>query len=383
LTRHLTTYNIGTRPINVHSPKLLLIVLWTLAQGFLLIKNGIVTSGEAEKYIREAHLFLQTGKLSSSNFWLYFTQILLLSVCLKFRLGFAGAVAIQLLCNLAATLSFYDLISRWFEKQGTALLAGVLLLLNQPYQEFNTFLQTESLFYSLTLIYSCYLLRIKRLTAKNLLIISFMSTLLIFTRPTGILFLPATFIFLFFISLEKISFTQKIGILAGLAILFLYLLNMALGSGGELDFMLPFRDERIICGVPTLPGFIPIKTASNGNSVYGLLYYLTHNFPQFLRLAGLRTIAFFGLYRNYFGVFHNAFLMFYFYSLYIMALGSIFFWSKTRPYAFMYFISLILLTWLSVILSCDDWHNRFFLSVSPYIIVLALGFTIGRSKKEA
>ena len=39
-----------------------------------------------------------------------------------------------------------------------------------------------------------------------------------------------------------------------------------------------------------------------------------------------------------------------------------------------YLLTLILLTWMTVILTCDDWNHRVFLSISPYVILLATGF---------
>jgi hypothetical protein len=147
---------------------------------------------------------------------------------------------------------------------------------------------------------------------------------------------------------------------------------MALGSGGELDFMLPFRDESIICGVPTRSYQADIQTSSDPNSIFGLIYYVTHNFDQFTRLAGLRSKAFLGLTRSYYSSGHNIYLILYFYPLYFLAVFSIRRWFKTNVYLLLYCFSLIFVTWSTVILTCDDWHNRFFLSIVPYIYILAI-----------
>jgi hypothetical protein len=158
-------------------------------------------------------------------------------------------------------------------------------------------------------------------------------------------------------------------------------LNSALGSGGGLDFMLPFRDERIICGVPSLPQFIDIKTSENGNSIYGLLYYATHNFSQFIRLVRLRTFAFFGLYRSYYSLAHNSYLIVYFNMIHLMAILGIFYWTKIQKLKLLFLLSFIFLTWVTVILTCDDWHNRFYLNISPYLILLSMAFVSKLIKK--
>ena len=112
----------------------------------------------------------------------------------------------------------------------------------------------------------------------------------------------------------------KISITVAAAIGFLFFLNSALSSGGEFDFMLPFRDEMIICGVPTLTNPVDIKTSQDQNSVAGLAYYITHHFSSFIQLAWLRTRAFWGLSRSYYSNGHNLYLAFYFYPVYICLL---------------------------------------------------------------
>jgi len=338
-------------------------------------------TGEAEKYIGQANLFIKTGNLSAPSLWMYFTQITLLSFCIKLHLSFAIAIAVQFFFNFLATWYFHRTLYLVFNSSIIALVGVLLLLLNQSYQEFNVSLQTESLFYSFTLIASCYIITIEKLSFKNISGMIFLLALISLTRPTGLLFIPPALIYLFFIYLKQFNAMKKLAILSLVGIAFLFLLNQALGSGGELDFMLPFRDERIICGVPTLPGFLAIKTTSNGNSLWGLLYYITHNFSQFIRLAFLRTLAFFGLWRNYFGIMHNVFLVIYFYSIHMLAILSLPYWANKNAYRLLYFLALIFLTWLTVILTCDDWHNRFYLSISPYIIFLSLGFASMRIKK--
>ena len=145
-------------------------------------------------------------------------------------------------------------------------------------------------------------------------------------------------------------------------------------SGGELDFMLPFKDEQIICGVPTLSGFAEINITKNANSLYGLFYYIVHNFGQFMKMAWLRTLAFFGLYRKYYSTAHNIYLVTYFYSLDIGAFLGSYYWFKKHSYPLLYFYSIIALVWVTTMLTCDDWHNRFYLGISPYIILLSTGF---------
>lgn len=351
--------------------EIILACCWAVVQTLLYHQYGIVTELEAHKYIVEADNLIETGKVSSPNFWLYSTQILLFTAAKKLHSGFISVAIIQWLFNGLATWVLYK-FSRRISNSITGLLIGILFIFNIPIQTFNFFLQTESLFLSFTILFSCYLLRLQKLTLKSFIALFLFLVLICFTRPTGLLWVPCAFLYLFFRFFKAFSVPLKIGITVLASVGFLFFLNRALGSGGELDFMLPFRDENIICGVPTLPHFADINVSSNPNSVFGIAYYITHNFDQFIRLAWLRSKAFFGLLRTYYSTGHNIYLGLYFYPVYILVLLSLRKWIRQNKNLLLYCSSLVFITWASVILTCDDWHNRFFLSVVPYIYILAI-----------
>jgi Dolichyl-phosphate-mannose-protein mannosyltransferase len=350
-----------------------LLVVWALMNGYLVKTYGIVsTVGEPPKYVFEAETLIHTGHLTSASYWLYFTQIALLAGAIKLKLSFAFVLFIQLICHGLAAICFYQTLLHLFRQEKVAFIGTMMLLLNYPYQQFNVYLQTESLFYSFTLILTYLVLTLEKPEGKKIFFTLLGLGIICITRPTGLLFIPPVFLYFFFVFLKRLSPLKKLGILACIAAAFFFLLNKAVASGGELDFMLPFREENIICEVPGISGFQPIQTAGNGNSIYGLLYYITHNFFQFTRLAGLKTMAFFGLYRNYYSTGHNIYLIIFFYSLHLLALAAIPWWLKYHLNKFVYLLSAILLVWMTVMLSCDDWHNRFYLSISPFIIILSI-----------
>ncbi len=356
---------------HTYTNEIILACCWFAVQALLFYQHGIVTELEASKYVVEADNIIQSGTVSSPNFWLYSTQIFLIALAKKLHTGFISVAIVQWFFNGLATWALYKFSTRLSNKL-TGLVISLVFVFTIPLQTFNFFLQTESLFYSFTILFSCYLLSLQKLTWKNFLVIFLFLVVITFTRPTGLLWVPCAFLYLFFRFFKNFTVALKIGVTAAASIGFLFLLNAALGSGGELDFMLPFRDERIICGVPTLPHFVTIKTADNPNSVFGLVYYITHNFDQFTRLAWLRSKAFWGLGRDYYSNGHNIYLGAYFYPAYLLMLLSMVNWVKQNKCLLLYCSSLIFITWGSVILTCDDWHNRFFLSVVPYIYILAI-----------
>jgi hypothetical protein len=358
--------------LRIDKAETILLLVWLLVNLFILLHRGIYLQGESAKYIHQAHLLLETGRVETPNFWLYFLQIALIACCIKVHLGFYFIIILQLAVNLSAMLCFCRTTASLFQNKNTAIAGTLLLIFNYPYQEFNSFLYTESFFYSFTLILACYLTRIKTPTTRNLTLTVLLVTLICFTRPTGLLFLPPTFLYLLFVCYKNRDPFPKIALLAALSVGFLLLLDKALRGGGELDLMLPFRDEQVICGVPTLPGPAPIQTAANGNSIYGLLYYVIHNPAQFIRLAAGKTLAFFGLCRSYYSTSHNICLLLYFQGIHLAALAGIGYMIKRHKAAFFLYATFIALTWVTVMLTCDDWHNRFYLSISPFVILLSM-----------
>jgi hypothetical protein len=357
--------------LSFHKNEIILAFGWLLVQLILFYQHGIQTDFEARKYIEQADLLITTGSVSSTNFWFYSVQIFLITAAKKLQTGFISVVIIQWLFNFCATWALYKFATRIADKR-TGFIITLLFIFNFPLQTFNSFLQTESLFYSFTILATCYLLSLRDLNAKKFILIVLLLTVISFTRPTGLLWIPCTFLYLFFRFFKTFPFLLKIGITIVAAIGFLFFLNFALGSGGELDFILPFRDEMIICGVPTLSNSADIKTLPDQNSVAGLADYITHHFATFSRLAWLRTRAFWGLTRSYYSNGHNLYLALYFYPIYILSLLAIPKWMRKDKSLLLYCFSLLFLTWGAVTLTCDDWHNRFLLSVIPYVYILSI-----------
>ena len=60
------------------------LLAWASINAFILAHRGIYLGGESAKYIHQAHLLLETGRVGSPNFRLYFTQIALIACCIKF-----------------------------------------------------------------------------------------------------------------------------------------------------------------------------------------------------------------------------------------------------------------------------------------------------------
>lgn len=348
---------------------ILLLFLWAVVQGLLIGQYGIVTNLEATKYIDEANHFLQFGYFNTNNHYLYSTQIFLIAAVIKLHLGFRVIVAVQLFLNLLATIMFYKLSRSFLKRPTLATAATLFFIINLPYQSYTAYLFTESIFYSLTIIYSSYILRLEKLTLKDWIFILLFATLLSITRPTGVLFFAATLLYIFFRFFNNLEALYKIITICVSLTFFLIIINSMLQAGGSLDFMLPFKKENIICGVNTVNN-ADIKTIEKGNSIQGIGYYIFNNKEQFLKLAKLKTLAFFGMLRTYYSLAHNILLVLFFYPFYILSFIGMWKKFKVKEKSIIYMLSIIVLYWLTTLLTCDDWHNRFVLTVSPFLFLL-------------
>lgn len=360
---------------------IVLFIVWVLMQLFFYRQNGIVTNLEATKYINEANHFLTTGTYSSGNFLFYSIQILLIAFCIKLKISFLFIVVLQMLLNALSIICFYKLVISISKNKSLALLSTFYFLLFYYYHLYNTYLFTESLFFSFSVIYTYFLFSRKKLNLKNGTAILLFLILLYFTRPTAIFFIPATFLFIIIKFFPKRTFKIIVlsAVIASMGLFFLF--NYSLGSGGEFDFLLPYQQEIIICGVPTIPSPHHIQMPVEKNSIQGLLYVVTQNFSLFLHLCIKRLSAFFGISRSYYSLFHNLFASAYFYFIYLVILLGIRNLFRKNNAEVWFLIANISLMAFTVMLSCDEWHNRFILSVLPFILLLGV-ISISNSGKQ-
>lgn len=145
-----------------------------------------------------------------------------------------------------------------------------------------------------------------------------------------------------------------------------------MGSGGEWNFLLPYSEEMIICGVPTVPDPHNFSIPVSQNSLQGLFYIITHHFDLFVTLAFRRLSAFFGVTRTFYSTFHNFFLILYFYAIYAAIIFNLKMVFKKHAAEVWFSLVIILMMAVTVMLSCDEWSNRFIFSITPFLLIFAL-----------
>lgn len=350
-------------------PYLTIFLVFSTVQVVLYNQIGIVTEIEASKYIEQGTLLYQNGQLSDTKYIFYLPIISLVWLCKAVGASWGLIVIIQVLLGALSLFLFYKL--GWFlsNSKPVAFYSSIALALFVPLQSWNFFLYSESLFISLSIIFT-YLVFVHGTKGyRGTLTILGALIVLCFSRPHGLLFIPPTIIFLV---MRKQDRTQRLtsiafcfALLAGMYVL----LNTAFTGGSDMDAMKPFIEEHIICFVPLKPEGASIDVQITGNPVNDLFYYVLHNPLHFLRMAALKLLSFFNMTRPYYSSIHNILLAAFFLPVYIFSIFGLRRLISSRPFAW-FLLSLLILYPLGATFQCDDWHSRFTMVVFPYFILL-------------
>jgi len=349
----------------------LILFVWLLTTAIYLKIFGVVTQLEAGKYIEEAERFIKNGAFSTPRYWFYSVTLFILIISMKFKIGMTGAFIIQAILNLCAYMLFYKALKQIFQKTTTAFFTIIYLLLFWAYQSWVVFLYTESAFFSLILILFAVLVLYPPTSPKNIIRLALVFILLLISRPLGILFAGSQYFYLLVIANRKWKWILGAGSI--LVIIFGYfVVNAVFGSLKDWTITQAFEQESIICDMPDSPPYAKLDLAGMGSPIYQLGYYLTHNFSHFIHFAGIKLQYFFLMTRQYYSTWHNHFLLLNLVPLYFFALIGVFVKSvKFSKGINIFLLSSILLFAITIVFQCDDYHNRFVLSIFPFFVILA------------
>ena len=354
----------------------IIVLIWVLSTIFYLKQFGLFTHLEAEKYIYQAQHLIEHGNFTSIRFLFYSITTIIIAFSLLIKSGMIGAFVIQASLNLFSMLIFRKALNKIFLHQTTSFFVIVLLLLFWPYQSWICFLYTESVFYSAILILTSAIILYTPNNSKQLMYLFGSLLLVIFSRPLGILFAAGVIVFLFYSSSQK---TKKILLISSGVFLavFIYAVNTIFSNISDWYITKPFVEESIICDLPnSSPSGTTLNLTHNKNPLFELFYYIKHNFKHFIRFAFLKLEYFFGMTRSYYSRAHNQMLIGFSVLTYSLSLIS-FFIRKTKLVTgvVLFIVTTILFYTLAIIFQCDDYHNRFILSIFPFFVILA-GITI-------
>lgn len=346
----------------------ILLLAWLIIQSLFLKIFGIVTTLEATKYIEECQNLLKHGTFSDNKYLFYSVYVFIHIIFYKMGVEVVGVYIFQLSLNLIATYSFYQFNYKITGKDSVAFIAVLLLLLTQTFQMWTVYLYTESVYSSLIILFAYCLFVLNQEKIKNQSLAAFIFILIIFSRPTGLLLIPVLGLYSFFLLIQKRKYLKAFLLASSVSIGFFLLLNYAMHSSPSFDFMKPFFENEVLCYIPT-ENTLPLTTHTNSNSLLNILEYILHNKRQFIHLSYEKFISFWGMQRYYDSTSHNLYFVFFFYPIYFFTLIGLFRLYKQQKQIFLFIVTLFLIFTLGVILSCDDWNNRFNIPIIPFIMI--------------
>ncbi len=352
----------------------LTILLWSIATLIWFIVYGFRYDLEGEKYINQADYFLQHQNFEQKRHLFYATTIFIIAA-FKFLLLNKMAALLFLLCiNLFAYIKLSKALMQFFNNKIVALFVICFLLFFPPFQSWTMYLYTENIFYSLILLLLTQLLLTTSINHKNLFYLFTILFLLIFSRPLGILFIAPLLLFLLIIAKGKQRYYIFASGLLGV-IIFYFISQVVFTTTPDWTVQRSFTEENLICDMPTVSSNPTLNLIEDKSQLKVLLYYITHNFNHFLPLALKRLQLFFFNSRSYYSNMHNLYLLLILASIYGFLILKVKYIIKHTPKALFWFIvSIIGLFAASIAVQCDDYHNRFFMSLMPFwVLLVAIG----------
>ncbi|MDB5197612.1 MAG: hypothetical protein JWP88_1983 [Flaviaesturariibacter sp.] len=364
--RKLLTY------INHWQGRLAIVILWIFFEALWLVFLGPHFSLESEKYIGQARLLVTGGHLAEARFMFYFSTIAVIAFAIKSGIGLYGAMFLIMLVNLLCYLYFFKALRTLFTASAAPYLVVGFLLSFWPYQSWSVYLYSECLFYSSVLLLLSHLILFRGWSSAYLVQLFLIMAFVILSRPLGILFVIPLVVFLYF----HLSRNQKIFFYV-MAVLVILLFNSVVQTvfttTSDWNLQKVMQEGDLICNIPNTSGNNNLKITNNPNQLYQLFYFVTHNFSYFCDLAAKRLLLFFTLRREYYSGFHNAYLLLCLGTVYGLILWRVRQIFSYLPLPVLVFIILVILSFtLAVALQCDDYHNRFFLTLMPFWTVLAV-----------
>jgi hypothetical protein len=357
-------------------------IIYFLFSVCILYRYGINTNGEAVKYIEDAQKTLDGDKLRLEFFSIFYVVYsLIISFFIYFSFSFQGIALIQILFCFIAGCCVFKMLSDITNDKKIAYTCLIFYLVCFPLQKWNFFLYTESLHTSFMVIglYFFYCIVCKG-QSERWWMFAILLSLIIFSRPVGIIFLLAALL-TWFIWLIK----QKKKIIYYPVIISFFIVVILLLQSPFVFYFNPdsLRRMEIICQVPETNTAVQYKEYnSSGLPMFFHVVFSEIGFKNFL-LAGIKKVGyFFGMIRSFYSLRQNIVLIMTGLLLYPFAVAGLFFFKDERAFFLKTFSGLyIFITTAGIFFTCDEWSNRFIVSVLPHIIIAGgLGLCFAKKK---
>jgi 4-amino-4-deoxy-L-arabinose transferase-like glycosyltransferase len=348
----------------------LLFCSWFVLNIYFLVHHGIVEAYDTPRYISEADKIIETGKIELSyNYW---SSGYIFTIYFFKRLGFdlASVVAFQMLASLLALFCCFKAGEKIYNKQA-AFISAFLYIGYVEICWWNTYILTESLFMSFTLI--SFYLTLQVNSIKKLLLYLPVFIFSASLRPFGFVILLSIISYFLSVFFQKKKVETKWVSLFLLLIILPVLLLINKGSETyTLIFIDLFKRGDIIADYTNLKpyGRVDLVDVNKASSLFTLFELIFRNLFYSLQLFILKLLAFLAHIKPYYSFIHNLFIACCLYPTYFFFIKSMKV-SANRIATRNFIVTYLLLTAIIVMVSVEDGDGRYLMPVLPLIFVFA------------
>ena len=343
---------------------LLIASCWLGVQLILLFYLGINTKEESIKYINLAQSWIHGGlpfHWSQIFYSGYISTHMLLNLA---GLPPKSMYIVQLAFSGFAVMYFVKTIGLYTSSRPMLIFSGLVLSTCFFIQQWVTALFTDSLFTSLVIIASYYLLSESR-SIRNQILCWVLLLLLPTFRPVGLLFPLLACLYWLWIA-EKRQVQKSLICMIYLVVIGVFI-KMALVNNPGFFYPNHNVEANIICGYPS--SLLKFQRVAYDEHM-GVTAYLLNNPAMTFRLFSSRFIKVFSLTRDYFSPVHNAVLTGFTLIYLILAVsGSLFLW-KHHKSLLAFIVTAILIFSVPSVIFCVEWAGRFSLPVYGFVLLL-------------
>jgi hypothetical protein len=359
---------------------LILFVLFLIEHAYLFWYYGLRALFDSEGYIAAADFLLQTGNLQDIRQNFYFAHIGLIAIC---RYFFPGEIIpfllLQCVISFLALIALYRAAEKVYNSRIAGLSAALIYLLWIDHIQWNTVAMTESLMQSM-ICFLLYIITHFKTSVRDFFLILLMSVLLVLIRPTGILLVVASCIFLmaYYRNSAKPVLKIVIGIaFAAVSCLGAYYMfthwdfTRQLNVGNIVTYM------DVIKGNPLYSETMRMDTTNlkipenDKHPLEKMAYFVVNNPVHFVKAGILKIFYLLAGVRPYYSVTHNLFLITWFTFIYILFFVG---WRSNSVFPIkMFVLSAVVVNCILIGIGTVDWDNRFYIPMAPGIVLLAGG----------
>ena len=359
-----------------------LTIVWLVIHVLLFKYYGIRNLFDAVGYVKGADFLIQHGRLIDIHHFFY---VVLVGLIAFFRILFPNEILpyliFQCLISGLATLALYKTASKIFNNRLAGIFSSLIFLFWFDAIKWNMVTMTESLMTSITCFILFCITHFKGSKKEYFRIIILLTTL-VFIRPTGVIIIFATVIFLIGYNWKHLKnrLVSKFIVIAGVSII-------CIGGATLLfthwDFTSEYENGNIVTYMNKNEGtelyYESLRMQSDDidlakpetPSILKVVHFILHNPYYALKTGSLKVWYLVSFIRPYHSKRHNVYTI-----AWLMLVYTAFYFGFKNVQAapIRLFVLIVIIANCSLIaIATVDWDNRFFMPMEPGIVLLAGG----------